>query len=196
MRLPSRRNPGHAPHSSWGKLALEFLSIVFAVFFALGVNEWREARANRTLGRTALHAIQDELQRNARLVERMLPGHEAVLERMNEADDGAVIDADSLLFLPVILRTTAWRTATETQALLHIPYDTATAVAEIYTFQEAYAGLTESLMQAAFDIDVHDASRSEAQHQMMGFVASIFVQNERMLLDAYKEALTAIEAAL
>ena len=122
----------------------------------------------------------------------MLPSHEALLARVNEMPEGELINPDSIFFLPVILRNTAWRMASETEALIHMDYETATSIAEIYTFQEAYAELMQSMMASSFNISNYESS-SAAQRKVIQYIAYVFVQNEKSLLEAYTNALNELE---
>ncbi|MFK7848301.1 MAG: hypothetical protein AB8G77_23640 [Rhodothermales bacterium] len=175
--------------SSVRRIGLELLSIFVAVFLAFGINEWREANKDAALAQTALDSLIDEMQRNRGMVAFMLPAHERVMAQTSEQTRLADIPVDSLNFLPIILRSTAWRTASETGALIHMDYETAAAVSEIYTFQEAYSKLTESMMASSFNINNYDEDKAAAQLGVMRWIAYVFVQNEQLLLEAYDNTL-------
>ncbi len=196
--MNSQQNP-HAVtgkssmRNSIGRFGLELLSIFIAVVLAFGVNEWREARRNASLADTALEAIISEMHRNKAIVEQVLPGHEKVREVSSRATSIEMVSADSLFFMPIILRNTAWRTASESGAFSYMDYKDATAIAEIYTFQEAYASLTQSMMASSFDINNHDESKRDAQLGVLRFMSFIFVENEKELLKAYEKALSTLK---
>ena len=173
--------------SSIKRLAFEVLSIFLAVFLAFGVTEWGKSRSNKQLAETAREAIVKEIARNKGLLEQMLPMHEALLEEVSNLSAEASVDADSHFFLPIIFRNTAWRMASETGAFIHMDYSTATSIAEIYTFQEAYSELTQSMMASSFNISNYDASPA-ARQQVIQYIAYVFVQNERSLIQAYQKA--------
>lgn len=180
-------------HNSLGRIGLELLSIFIAVFLAFGVNEWRETRRNASLADTALEAIISEMHRNKAIIEQVLPGHEKIREVTSLATSIEKLSADSLFFMPIILRNTAWRTASESGAFSYMDYKDATAIAEIYTFQEAYASLTESMMASSFDINNHDKNKRDAQLEVLRFMSFIFVENEQELLKAYEKALSTLK---
>ena len=178
--------------NSVGRFGLELLSIFIAVFLAFGVNEWREARRNASLADRALQAIISEMHRNKAIIEQVLPGHEEIRKVSGTATSIDMISSDSLFFMPIILRNTAWRTASESGAFSYMDYADATAIAEIYTFQEAYASLTQSMMASSFDIDNHDENKRDAQLGVLRFMSFIFVENEQELLKAYVKALSTL----
>ncbi|MEM8993454.1 MAG: hypothetical protein AAGF23_01555 [Acidobacteriota bacterium] len=84
---------------------------------------------------------------------------------------------------------TADRTALETNALVHIDYQTVRLLTDVYTFQEAYAELTRDLLRTSFDLDQHDTTRVEAQFEATRFFLYIFVENEKALLQTYDRVL-------
>ena len=179
--------------TSFRFVLFELLSIFLAVFLAFGVNEWREARKHSEQAALALDAMVDEIRRNQRLVEQMLPAHENIRRITGELTTLKSVSPDSLAFLPIILRTTAWRTATETGVLNHMEYAQATALAEIYTFQEAYNQLTQDMMSSSFNIDNYQPGQEDAQLGVLRWIAYAFVENERLLLEAYEKTLAALE---
>ncbi|MEM8484043.1 MAG: hypothetical protein AAF564_00780 [Bacteroidota bacterium] len=181
-----------ASSSSFRLIVFEVLSIFLAVFLAFGVSEWREVRKNKALAATALAGMVDEINRNKHLIEQMLPSHERVRNYSRQGGDVAQMSTDSLTFLPIILRGTAWRTASETGAMIHMEYKQATALAEVYTFQEAYNKLTENMMSSSFSINNYGADKEDAQLAVLQWISFVFVENERMLLQAYEKTLTAL----
>jgi len=48
----------------WTKLLVEFFSIVFAVFFALLVDEWKDDKDNKRMAERAINNIRSEIQNN------------------------------------------------------------------------------------------------------------------------------------
>ncbi len=184
VNLPSK--------SSSRFVVFEVLSIFLAVFLAYGVNEWRESRKNKALAATALASMVDEIERNKRLIEFILPTHERVQFHVNQGKTLDEIPADSLNFSPIILRTTAWRTASETGAMIHMDYDDATALSEVYMFQETYNKLTEDMMASSFSINNYGAGKEDAKLAVLQWISYAFVENEKLLLDAYENTLTAL----
>ena len=184
--------PSASNSSSFKLFALEILSIFIAVFLAFGVTEWGKSRSNQKLADVLKTAIIEELKRNKGLVEFMLPEHEELLLRVSQIPEDQLINPDSMFFLPVILRNTAWRMASETGALIHMEYKTATAIAEIYTFQEAYAELMQNMMASSFNISNYESSTA-AQRKVIQYIAYVFVENEKALVEAYSKALGELE---
>jgi hypothetical protein len=96
------------------ELLLEVVSVVFAVLLALGVDEWRDARARRDLAERALAAVAGEIRSNADELRETAPAHAALRERT--ARTLATLDGEGRVDLAVdygipLLTSAAWRTA-------------------------------------------------------------------------------------
>lgn len=68
-----------------GSLVFEIFVIVVGVLAALALNDWRDARKQAELERTALRAIGGELRRNVELLDHRIPYHESILEASEAA---------------------------------------------------------------------------------------------------------------
>ena len=77
--------------------------------------------------------------------------------------------------------------------MIHMDYETAAAVSEIYTFQEAYSKLTESMMASSFNINNYNEDNAAAQLGVLRWIAYVFVQNEQLLLKSYDKTLEKLD---
>ena len=69
-------------------------------------------------------------------------------------------------------------------------YVQATTIAEVNTFQEAYSELMQSMMASSFNIANHAPDQQSAQRGVLRYIAYIFVEDERMLVEVYEQALS------
>ncbi|MEM1176746.1 MAG: hypothetical protein AAGM22_00250 [Acidobacteriota bacterium] len=196
-REPAAALPEQEPAPrSWPRLVGEALWIVLAVLLALAADQWRENKANQKLADKALRGIVEEIQSNRGMVLYFLPRHREIQDALPESHEDwtqpSLEDEDSR-FDPIVLRDTAWRTALETNALVHMDYQTVRQLTEVYTFQRAYNDLTRDLLRSVFDLEFHDPKRLEAQFAATKFALYIFVENEEALVEAYDRALGEIE---
>jgi hypothetical protein len=181
------------------KLALEVVLIGIAVFLALLTDEWRERARNRDVASEALLRFKTELLANRSNVQRVAPYHaemqpkiDAYLNTAPAARDRSSIRLSGLR--PAWFEHTAWDLALATGALQHIDADTAFALARVYNNQQAYAGLTQGLLNAMY-------MRPPAEN-LDAFLGSVdvyyddIVTIEPNLLQLYDDAVARINAAL
>lgn len=181
---------------SFLRLAGEALWILLAVLLALAADQWRENQANKRLAKRALDGVIEEMEGNRGVLARILPSHQRLLESMpDDVEDWRPpsIEDENNRFDPIFFRDTAWRTALETQALVHLDYQVVRTLTEVYTFQGAYAELNRDLIRSSFSLDAYDPQRLEAQFGMTRYFLFIFVANEQKLLEVYDEALSFFE---
>lgn len=109
-------------------IGLEIFSIVLAVLLALGVNEWREARNNQQLAKTALRSVAEEARSNRSILKKRIAAHERLVDRLNNAQAAYFQGepfADSLNSLDLglfVMRRSAYESARASQALPHIDF--------------------------------------------------------------------------
>jgi hypothetical protein len=177
---PDNRGPSaREPTPNWRHrlplqtLLIEVFCIVLGVLLALGVNQWREDRANRSRADQLLQSITQELQRNQELLERIHDSNCAVVDTLRqmvdaEPDPGAEDDDRELSYAPGLqLQSTAWQVARSTEAFGEIEYQMVFPLSELYAMQEIYldlgwqlarAVMTASAMAAVQNVEIDDDS--------------------------------------
>lgn len=136
-QFSARRFSGDIP---WKVLAIEAVLVVLSVLLALGLNSWREGRANRTLAQRAVQAILDEAQQNCRTVQSVLPYHIAVSETKQEYEGLG----------RVFLRNDAWPLAQSAGAANYVDYEVASAIGTVHALQHDHRRLVEAGIQALY----------------------------------------------
>jgi len=127
-------------------IGIEVFSIVLGVLLALGVNEWRGARANTELAHRAVTQIRSEVERNGEVMGSRHPYHAAALDSIQgfvaNLDPGIGLDDVSPgrlgfgrggQFIP--LYSSAYASAQSSGALAHVDYETLTLLSSIYETQ-------------------------------------------------------------
>ncbi len=139
----------------WFVLSVEAFLIIVSVLLALGLNEWRQGKADRDLVRAVLDNVQGEIQRNRDLLQRRLPYHETMLDstggflnsNMEGGPDGLRleqlprleqlgIDSNKGLATAGRFTDTGWRLALNSGALKFMDYDVMKVLSETYAKQE------------------------------------------------------------
>ena len=142
---------------NFNKLLFEFISVSFAVTFALFVNQWREDYNNQKLAQNSLRNIKEELLENKETLEELLSIHEAHLEKIDslmllevEVDEDSISDVNI-----VLLSSSAWEMAKVTQAVYYIPFDDINNLAKVYDFKLYYESLIKQhVLKDSFSSDV------------------------------------------
>ncbi|MGH8116344.1 MAG: hypothetical protein ACREP0_04480 [Rhodanobacteraceae bacterium] len=140
-----------------GDAVVQFFSVLLGVLLALLIGQWtnhrqQQAKAQATSRQQqatvneAMHAIHVELATNRSAIQNNYTLAQTAARRMYDSPanrkqpprpcldwDGA--DFDQGIWLSTILTDAAYRTAIATQAIVHMPYQQAQTVAEVYGAQ-------------------------------------------------------------
>ena len=129
------------------RILIEFLSISFAVFLALLVNQWKENRHNKKLAEISLKNIRLEITNNKSTVEEMLPTHKKIMTKLDSleklAENNVNIDSCDLNINFQIISNTAWDAALLTQAIAYIDLETVMEISMLYKLQDYYQGFVK-----------------------------------------------------
>jgi len=137
--------------TSWKGLLLEAVAIMFSVLFALGINEWRDARKQRQTVAAALQSIRNEIESNHRVLSDRTGYYSALSDTIAwmraQPEDAAPGEIPGWRGLsPPLLRDASYQAAIATQAFSNMDYATADRLAQVYAFQDLYAVLMDKSM--------------------------------------------------
>ena len=139
LRAQSSRSGGF--RSKVPELAVEALSVMFAVLLAFAVDQWRVDKNNAELAARARESILAEIEANRSELLDSRPQHDALLHQMEqnleaiEADLSTQVSVD---FAYSLLSSAAWQTAQVTQAAHYLDYDWIIRVSRMYDLQEQF----------------------------------------------------------
>lgn len=161
---------------SWQALALESLVVVLSVLLALGVDSWREARAERHLALEALQGILDEARTNCAQILTFAAYHDAVVAGDREPQ-GIQIG---------LLRNDAWDVAKSIGAPPHLPHDLIASVAAINALQGDHRTYVQAYVQSLFTLGLTLADGDEWHGGGERFVIAELKRTQDKLVDAYR----------
>ncbi len=126
-----------------GKIAIEFISVVFAVLLALGLNHWRENTLNEQLAKDSYERIQREIDDNIAELDSSLVEFDRYIEEIQneklQLDSlGVEYKGVSWSYSHPVLSIDAWKAATITNAVLNMDPDLVEDLADVYAIQEMY----------------------------------------------------------
>lgn len=126
-----------------GKIAVEFVSVVFAVLLALGLNHWRENKLNEQLAEDSYRRIQREIKDNIAELDSSLVEFDQYIdeigtERVLLDSLGDAYGTLNWSYSHPVLSIDAWKTATITNAVLNMDPDLVEDLADVYAVQEMY----------------------------------------------------------
>lgn len=132
-------------------LLTEAVSIVFAVLFALAVDQWWDARQNAEMARRAQNAIAQEIRENREEIqdEDAPPGPE-VLAALDSAvavyRRGEKPDELGVNWNVALLTASAWETAQMTRATQYMELDRLIRLAQLYELQRVFGRNQDELV--------------------------------------------------
>lgn len=122
-------------------IIVEFVSILFAVLLALGINQWKDNRNNHKLAVSSLEKINHEISENKEILSAMITAHEKSKLKIDSLlikYKNPQFTVDSVDFSFVLINTTSWETAKLTNAISYMKFDLVTNLSKIYHFQNYY----------------------------------------------------------
>jgi hypothetical protein len=129
------------------RLIFEFISISFAVFLGLMLNQWKDDRNHKRLAKHSEINILAEITENKNIVQKMLEDHklvlfkiDSVLALLDKIDEHGEID----LYLNFqLISSTSWETAKLTQAIVYMNIELVNEIAGVYDFQNYYESIVK-----------------------------------------------------
>ena len=126
--------------------------IVLGAVLAVGAEDWRDPRNERTHTEQAVAGIRAELSVNRERVQKARGHHLEMADTLGGYLARHALPPERVyfggVFNPATLVSTAWETARQTGAINGIPYPTMLAIAPVYENQSAYRDLAAQLGSA------------------------------------------------
>ncbi|MFW6083777.1 MAG: hypothetical protein ACODAA_01020 [Gemmatimonadota bacterium] len=177
-------------------LGVEVFSIVLGVLLALGVNEWREARAEDELAERALAQIADEVDRSRQVVAERHPYHSAALDSLQsyaeDLDPQLGVDDVSRArlgfprggrFAPLF--SSAYEAARASGALAYVDYETLGLLSSIYEMQKTLTEQDDRVVELLFSpVNLQPGKFYYTLSLVPGLMRDV-VNSEETLLDLY-----------
>ena len=207
--VPSpRARPSRVPKAA-RRWILESVLIVASVLLAFGLNEFREARAERTLTARMLDGVRAEIEHNVRILEPFVSMHAQWVNALDRAEvaTGAQSGLDvwfatrpplppgSAAPFPA-LRRSAWDAAVAGGALRLIDYDVAAALTDVYGMQDIATANLQRLASGALTTPaVYDPASRAAAVRLLWLTLADIQSAEAVLLSRYRQHFPAASAA-
>jgi len=172
------------------KLLIEFISVTFAVFLGLMLNQWKDNQNNQNLANQSSNSIRAEIDRNNVKVKEMIESHEIILSRLDSIitlTEAERHDNVSLKLNFQIINSTSWETAKLTQAIAHMDINNVSEIADVYHYQNYYESIVKEYVTRNIYIKA-DVNDSDYLENMRSFLSAI-IPVEKNLRDYYNEIL-------
>lgn len=179
---------------SIGTLLIEAFSVVLAVLFALGVNEWRTKLANKDLAENALKNILIEIESNKAELEIALQEHYAIRDTLEKAlEENSKANKSKKTAKSVrfnyshsVLSNTAWNSTIATQAVRFLDFETVKSMSELYELQIFYAAHGKNILREMGSIQYHQEGAGRSFLKANLFNVKISINIEESLMKSYK----------
>ena len=127
------------------RLIFEFISVTFAVLFALFVSQWRENSNNDKLAEKAVVNIGIELEKNKEDISLSIPKHKLTLAYIDSLlmvneNSGKPIN-ESISIELMIMSSSAWEMAEITNAIYYLNFEDVNDLAKVYDLQSYYESI-------------------------------------------------------
>ncbi|HAS46361.1 MAG TPA: hypothetical protein DCS93_38125 [Microscillaceae bacterium] len=177
--------------SSLRKLTFEFISILFAVLLALFLNQCKEDRKNRKLGRQSEKEIIKEIRDNFKDLKQIQEANQARLKSFREWKKRYKKDSKTdykplFGFDHALLHSNGWQNAVLYQAIPHMRKDFVKNASEIYSLQRFYMSYAENYFNSLGN-ELHADDSKRALRINVGIhQLSTITKTADLLLEAYK----------
>jgi len=166
---------------NYSKLIFEFISVSFAVLFALFVNQWREDHNNGVIADKAIVNIKAEIIENRDVINDAISNHKFVLSQIDSLFKSSEIsksDINSIKNLEVnLLSSSSWEMAQVTKAIFYIDFNKSNVLAKVYSFQSYYESIVKQYVLGNFYDRGQDLESLKITQQ---FIKSIIPMEENL----------------
>lgn len=189
------------PKSLLGLLT-EVVLIGVSVFLALLANQWSEAKQHRENAHATLRYFREEIVTNQQAIETKRQYHEALRREIDSfLQSDAPKTVESLYsathfhgLKPITFERTAWDLALANQSLSYLPPKLAYAISRVYTRQQAFQTLENSILQSFLAPSTFASQDATGlARSMSAYLIDVNIQ-EPELLKLYAELLPRIDA--
>ena len=156
---------------NWGKLGLEFLSIIVGIFLALLANDYYQKLQNRKLGKQAMGHIRQEIMANKSEIETKLPHVKAIQNLVQQYTD---LEGRSLMIIigemnqqmghgfemPVLQRG-EWESAKSSGIVKHIPYHVVRELSQMSSMEDMVKKRGDRMLELIYNPDIVDGDKTE-----------------------------------
>ncbi len=189
------------PKSLLGILT-EVVLIGVSVFLALLANQWSDAKQHRERAHETLRYFREEIVTNKKAIETKRQYHEALSREIETflQSEGSKTRKDFFPAVhfhglePITFERTAWDLALANQSLSYLPPKLAYAVSRVYTRQQAFQTLENSILQSVFAPSTFAAQDATGLASSMGAYLSDVNIQEPELLKLYEQLIPQIDA--
>jgi hypothetical protein len=192
------------PRARWRVPAVvrDIMLLVLGAALALGVEEWRDAHAERRRVAAALLSIRAELLDNQQRVEKARAHHLRMADTLSAYRARHQLPPPRVYFesgvlQPALPLSTAWQTARETGALSGLPYPVVLAIAPVYEAQARYRAVGDALTQSIM-VDVQRRGVEPVLRDDFANFISVerdFAQREQVLSGEYARTIAQLDSA-
>ena len=136
------------------RLIFEFISVSFAVLFALLLNQWREDYNHEKLADKTIINIKKELSENSEILDTYIPKHKTTLREIDSLIAIAYKDENTSnknIDL-TIMNSSAWEMAKITNAVFYMNFDLVNNLSKVYKLQAYYESIVKQYILKDSDI--------------------------------------------
>lgn len=169
------------------KIVFEFLSITFAVFLGLFLNQWRENHNKSIYAEQSLININKEIAKNLSTTKETLNDH----QQLKISIDSLILLGDSINSGSLkfslnfqLLSSTSWRAAQLTQAITDIDPEMVLELSEIYQLQEYFETIVKDFILKNIYADKEKYNRQ--LYKNIQQLLNTLIPIEENLLKAYE----------
>lgn len=172
-------------------LAVEAVSVVFAVLLALGINGWRQRSADAKLARDAMARIRTEITQNQENLEGVLGAQSAEIDALAATIDRFTATEPTSGTVEFSFRTeqlpnAAWQTAMMTQAVRFIDFEVISQASAMYELQDMVNQNVRRVLDSMATAGVGGKEQVVANLQRLHASAQQLLSLEEQLLARYR----------
>lgn len=130
---------------SFGQVVLEFVSVVFAVLLALGLDSYKEKRERIRESEVLKDRILQECTLNLAKLDTVIAENQAFKNYLDSLSQLKEISALSASFSSELLLSSAWKSAESSPAFHYLASDFLIEAAEVYDQQDYYMNISNQM---------------------------------------------------
>ena len=191
--------------SFWYSIILESAMIIFSVFIALFINEWKNEKNEAKRTELIVQNIESEIQNNRKIIQNIIGYHEKIMNNISQPDNKQILKQKFFKnghfsigeiapkgIIQEHFQDIAWAVAKEDKITNRISLEESQVLFAVYEQQNLIKGTIKDIINLLTSREVHKIELVSENVIVFKILMNELIGQEKILETNYKNALALI----
>ncbi|WP_420552614.1 hypothetical protein [Tenacibaculum aiptasiae] len=191
--------------SFWYSIILESAMIIFSVFIALFINEWKNEKNEAKRTELIVQNIESEIQNNRKIIQNIIGYHEKIMNNISQPDNKQILEQKFFKnayfsigeiapkgIIQEHFQDIAWAVAKEDKITNRISLEESQVLFAVYEQQNLIKGTIKDIINLLTSHEVHKVELVSENVIVFKILMNELIGQEKILETNYKNALALI----